>query len=160
MSGMADVLRRAPDLIRGHAGGRREVQALRPARAVLALLCLAGPATGLAAEDELAVPSGMPVTLHEMFWDDQGNGPVYRFRFLAPEIGGESPVAYEEVAADMDALCQGFAAPRLDGAEPAPSRIVISLMAEPVEYGDPSPGIRQYFEAYSLQGGLCIWEAF
>ncbi|MCR8546670.1 DUF6497 family protein [Salipiger sp. P9] len=129
-------------------------------RALMLALCLAGPASALALDETVTVPSGMPVAFHEMLWDDPGGGAIYRFRFLAPEIGGAQPRPYEEVAADMDFLCQDIAAPELAEATPAAARIVISLMAEPVEFGDPSPSVRQYFEAYSLRDGLCIWEAF
>ncbi|WP_236016521.1 DUF6497 family protein [Salipiger abyssi] len=152
-------LRRAPDLFRGLMTGR-EVPARGPGRGLLLALCLADPAFALAESAPVAVPSGMPVAFHDMRMDAPGEGAIYRFRFVAPEIGGDSPRPYEEVSGDMDFLCQDVAAGELAGAEPVPARIVISLMAEPVEFGDPSPGIRQYFEAYSLRDGRCIWEAF
>lgn len=123
-------------------------------------LGLAGPAFPLADTALLEVPSGMPVRFHDAIAGEQGAASVHRFRFVAPEIGGAAPRPYEEVAPDMDSLCQTFALPRLEGGVPPADRIVISLMAEPVAFGDPSPGTPQYFEAYSLRDGRCIWEAF
>lgn len=37
---------------------------------------------------------------------------------------------------------------------------MISLMESPVEFGVASPDTVQYFEAYSVSDGRCIWEAF
>ncbi|MCT4371201.1 acetolactate synthase [Yangia mangrovi] len=109
-------------------------------------------------ESVVAVPSGMPVTFYDALWDD--SAAVERFRFLAPEIGGFAPRGFDEVSADMQHLCDSFALSRLGEVEVIPSLIVISLMAEPVAYGESRPEIRQYFEAYSPRNGACVWEAF
>ncbi|KAA8606688.1 acetolactate synthase [Salipiger aestuarii] len=108
----------------------------------------------------VAVPSGMAVSFHEMLWDDSGQGPVYRLRFVAPAIGDGGALDYDALSADMDALCNGVAVPATDGVAPTPARIVISLMAAPTVFGQPSPDTRQIFEAYTLRDGVCIWEAF
>ncbi|NIY98355.1 acetolactate synthase [Salipiger sp. HF18] len=126
----------------------------------LPVILLVAAAAMPAAGEPVVVPSGMPVSFEDVIWDQPGDGLVYRFRFLAPEIGGEAPRLYEEVSSDMDYLCESFALPRLAAIGPEPSRIVISLMAEPVAFGDPAPEVRQYFEAYSHAEGNCIWEAF
>ncbi|MBR9893589.1 acetolactate synthase [bacterium] len=111
--------------------------------------------------DAVAVPSGMPVTFHDMIWDEPvGAGLIYRFRFVAPEIGGDAPRPFSEVSGDMDLLCQDYALPRLSELGPRPSRVMISLMAAPVEFGVASPDVIQYFEAYSVSDDRCIWEAF
>lgn len=107
----------------------------------------------------LEVPSGLAVSFHDMLWDEPGSGLVYRFRFLAPGIAAQE-TDYEAVAADMDKLCTDFAIPRLAQTGPQPSRIVITLMSEPVEFGVMTPGVTQFFESYSIDGPLCIWEAF
>ncbi|WP_417720971.1 DUF6497 family protein [Salipiger sp.] len=126
--------------------------------AALALLC--GPTAAMAGDEPVAVPSGMRVAFHDVIRDAPGEGLIYRFRFVAPEIGGDAPRPYEEVAPDMDFLCDGYAVPRLAQTGPVPGRIVISLMADVVEFGEPNPEIPQYFESYSLRDGACIWEAF
>lgn len=118
------------------------------------------------------LPSGHAVIFHDMIEDAPRNGSstnTVRFRFVAPQIGGDAALPYEDVAADMDLLCQEVAAPGLEsrtmlrdaGAGSAKDlRIVISMMEQPVAFGETTPGIRQYFEAYSLEDGRCIWEAF
>lgn len=126
---------------------------------ILALAFAMTPGLATAQEESaVAVPSGMPVTFYDSSLDS--GAAVERFRFLAPRIGGSSPLSYDEVAPDMQHLCDSFALPRLGEEAVIPSLIVISLMAEPVEVGVTSPEIRQYFEAYSPQGGTCVWEAF
>lgn len=123
----------------------------------LAFAMTPGLATALE-ESVVAVPSGMPVTFYDALWD--ASAAIERFRFLAPQIGGATPRSFDEVAADMQHLCDSFALPQLGGAEVIPSLIVISLMAEPVAHGESTPEIRQYFEAYSPRNGVCVWEAF
>lgn len=99
--------------------------------------------------------SGLPVTL----FDEIDEVPTYRFRYLVPALAtGE--IDYEAMASDMEGLCQSDALPRLMTAGAVPERIIVTLMAEPVEFGVMTPEIPQFFESYLVQDGLCIWEAF
>ncbi|MDU8913246.1 DUF6497 family protein [Aestuariicoccus sp. MJ-SS9] len=127
---------------------------MRPALLLAALTV--GPAF---ADGALAVPSGMPVTFHEMLWDQPGQGLTYRFRFVAPEIGPGGR-AFEEVALDMEHLCQTYALPKLAAIGPKPAQIVISLAQKSVEFGQPAPDVPQFFEAYRVEDDTCIWEVF
>lgn len=117
------------------------------------------PATAAIASEPIAVPSGLDVSYHDIIWDTPGEGLTYRFRFLAPSIA-EGEIDYMSVASDMEFLCNDFALPRLAQIGPQPNRITITLMEEPVDFGIMSPGITQYFESFSLENDLCIWEAF
>ena len=117
------------------------------------------PSAG-AADDLLPVPSGQPVTFHEMLWDRPGGGLIYRFRFIAPEIGEEGR-EYEDVEADMQHLCETFAIPRTEtGTGPKPKQIVISLGQAESEFGEANPDVIQFFEAYRIENGACILEFF
>ena len=120
------------------------------------LLLLAGP---LFAEEPLDVPSGQRVTFHEMLWDRPGGGLVYRFRFIAPEIGREGR-EYEDVEADMQHLCETFALDRIADTGPKPSQIVISFSQSETEFGIADPDVTQFFEAYRVEDGTCILEFF
>ena len=126
---------------------------MRPA----ALLCLlAVPAL---AEDEVPVPSGQIVTFVEAILNEAGpEGQTARFRFIAPAIAED--VDFDTAVADMQHLCDTFALPRVTGTGTLPQQIVISLSAEPVPFGEAAPGVTQFFEAYSLADGACIWEVF
>lgn len=104
------------------------------------------------------VPSGRLVTLIDVITNIPGNsGAAARFRFLAP---GLTPDDTETAAADMQALCDGYALPRTVGSVPQPTEIIISLSAEAVPFGQPSPEVVQFFETYRAEGGACIWEPF
>lgn len=112
--------------------------------------------------DPVAVPSGQVVTLQDVIRSDDGAlGPVLRFRFVAPQIAGASTdVDFETVSADMLALCQGYAVPRLAGLGAAPRQVIISLAAEATPFGEANPDVTQFFEAYRVENGVCIWEMF
>ena len=110
----------------------------------------------------IAVPSGQAVTLQDVIWNAAGpDGLTLRFRFLAPQIAREAgDVDFETASADMLALCQTFALPRLAELGPQPQQIIISLADRVVPFGETSPDATQYFEAYSIENGTCIWEMF
>jgi hypothetical protein len=111
------------------------------------------------ASEPLEVPSGQPVTFHEMLWDRPGSGLVYRFRFVAPEIGQEGR-EYEDVEVDMRHLCETYAIPRLAEIGPQPSQIVISLSQQETEFGVAYDDVTQFFEAYRIEDETCILEFF
>jgi hypothetical protein len=125
----------------------------------LTLACLSTASFADDSDVAIEVPSGQPVSFLEMLWDRPGFGLFYRYRFLAPELG-EPGRGFDDVAADLEHLCNAFAIPRLAQTGPQPSQIVISLSSAPVEFGESAPDITQYFEAYSVEDGRCIWEVF
>lgn len=110
----------------------------------------------------LALPSGQTVTLIETISNAPGPmGAVARFRFLAPEIAAEGgTVGFDTAAEDMLWLCQNYALARVAEFGPLPSQIIISLEDRPVPFGEADPDATQFFEAYSIENGACIWEVF
>jgi hypothetical protein len=38
--------------------------------------------------------------------------------------------------------------------------VVISLMQSPVDFGVMTPDVVQFFESFTIENDLCIWEAF
>lgn len=108
--------------------------------------------------EPVAVPSGLDVQFHDVIHDALGDGYTYRFRFVAPAIG--EGTEFTEVFGDMDHLCTSYALERVPHPGPRPKRIVISLMSAPTEFGAMNPDVVQYFESYSIENDLCIWEAF
>ena len=103
------------------------------------------------------VPSGMEVRYLDTVQNAPGAGLVYRFRFVAPAI---RPGSSDAVAADMQALCESFALPRLPATGPQPNQVVIALADRPLKFGEPAPQAVQFFEAYRPEGAKCIWELF
>lgn len=113
-------------------------------------------------DQPITVPSGQAVTLQETIWNVPGpEGLVTRFRFIAPGIAREGgTVDFETASADMLHLCQSFALERVTTAGALPSQIIISFSDQVVPFGEAAPDATQYFEAYRIENGSCIWEAF
>jgi hypothetical protein len=107
------------------------------------------------------VPSGQDVRLIEVVWGAPGpEGLTYRFRFLAPAIAPGGGVDFDTAVIDMEVLCRDYALPRIAAIGPVPTQIVVSLSDRPVPFGEADPTATQFFEAYSIEGGTCIWEPF
>ena len=112
--------------------------------------------------DSIPVPSGQMVVLQDVVSNVPGpNGLTIRFRFIAPAIsqsGGTIPL--ETAQGDMEALCNSYALSRIAEFGPMPSQVVISLADIAVPFGEASPDATQYFEAYSIKDGACMWDVF
>lgn len=126
----------------------------------LVLLTSAGGCEEKAApvEGAITVPSGREVTFLDVITNVPGTeGATARFRFVAP---GLAPEDAEPAAADMQVLCDSYALPRTDAMVPPPNQIVITLSAAAVPFGEAAPDVTQFFEAYAIEGGACIWQVF
>lgn len=110
----------------------------------------------------IPVPSGQAVSLQEVIWNEPGPmGLTLRFRFVAPAIAaGTGTVDSETASADMAALCQSFALPRISDFGPQPAQVIISMSDQPVPFGESAPEITQFFEAFRIEDGACVWEMF
>ncbi len=98
---------------------------------------------------------GLEIRFHDVIAEP----PVWRVRYVAPGLSEEG-VTYADVAEDMQILCAEDALPRVTEGGTVPQTIVITLMSEPVTFGVMTPGVRQFFESYRVEGPRCIWEAF
>lgn len=106
--------------------------------------------------DAVAVPSGRVVQALDVITDLQGpEGATARFRFVVPGLMPD-----EDASADMRAVCDSYALPRTEAMVPAPQQIVITFADRAVPFGEPAPEAVQFFEAYSLRDGACVWEMF
>ena len=120
------------------------------------------PPPDLAMPSDLAVPSGQVVTLIDTIQGATGpEGLTLRFRFLAPAITREGgTISAEQAQADMAHLCLHYALPRVPQSGPAIQQVIISLSDRPVLFGEADTEATQYFEAFSIADGTCIWEPF
>jgi hypothetical protein len=110
------------------------------------------------AEGAIPVPSGREVSLIDVVTNAPGpEGATARFRFLVPDLSTND---VETTADDMQALCDGYALPRVEGMVPKPQQVIISLASEAVPFGQPAPEVVQFFEAYRIADGACVWAAF
>jgi Family of unknown function (DUF6497) len=110
------------------------------------------------AGDALVVPSGREVAFRDVITNVPGaEGATARFRFVAPGLTMDDS---EAAAADMQALCDSYALARTEGMVPQPEQIIISVSEADVPFGEAAPDVTQFFEAYSIKDGACIWEVF
>ncbi len=105
-------------------------------------------------------PSGVGMTLHEVLYEEQpySGETLIVVRVVAPAI--TSPVLAATVQADMQWVCETWGLPASSRLSVPADQIVVELMAEPITRGEPAPDITQFFETYSPQDDVCIWELF
>ena len=106
----------------------------------------------------LDVPSNQPIKVLEYLSDMDAIGTVLRARYLAPTLTGSDDI--DAVLDDMAVLCESDAISIRETMDPAPTRIIVSLSSEPVDFGASVSDVTQYFEAYRVEDGRCIWELF
>lgn len=110
--------------------------------------------------DPIAVPSGMEVRWLETLRDSQGPaGLTMRFRFVAPGLA-KKKVSQEAIDKDMATLCNDYALPRIAKSGPQPAQIIIAVADRVFPFGEADESVKQYFEAYSIENGACVWELF
>ncbi|MFY0635920.1 MAG: hypothetical protein JXQ91_19075 [Vannielia sp.] len=80
-------------------------------------------------------------------------------RYLAPQIARQGgTLGYEDVAAEMDALCNGEALATAKAHESPIDQIVIALMDRVVERGQPDPEATQFIASYLVTEAGCEWQ--
>lgn len=134
-----------------------------PSFPVVIFLAISGLVLPVAAQDTalVDVPSGQPVSLIDVILNEPGPaGSTMRVRFLAPEIAPNASISFETAVIDMAALCDSYALPRATEATPSPDQVIISLADRIVPFGQTDPEATQYFEAYRIDDGTCVWDMF
>ena len=105
------------------------------------------------------VPSGQPITLHEVLVDQVNDETWLRFRFIAPLIARDTgTIDYATAAPDMQHLCDTVALSYMQDLTLEGEMIVISLSDRETEFGTPDPDATQFFEAFRPVDNSCIWE--
>lgn len=133
------------------------------------LLCLCGtPALALSRGTPqpapldpaaLTLPSGQTVSLLET--RAERGGALSRLRFVAPDLADPAQRPdFDALTGDLLWLCEEAGLKTLLADAETPAQIIVSLSAQPVEFGVQSPEIEQVFESYSVQGETCILEMF
>ena len=111
----------------------------------MAVVC----ATAAGAQD-IALPSGASATLFETLPEET----LVRFRFMSDGLAADTD--YDLIAADMTALCETTAGEVPSGL----NRAVVSLSSQALPLGTVAPEVVQFFEAYTIEDGRCMWEPF
>ena len=116
---------------------------------------LSGATTAAGQEAAPTVPSGISLVLQEVRVDQVAGKDVVRFRYVAPQL---EKIGFATIEADFGALCTTQVLPWLAGQGRAVTQAVVSIASAPVEFGVAAPEVTQFFEAYRLDDGACIWE--
>ena len=133
-------------------------------RALMGFTALAGFFAGVAMADDtpeyMAVPSGYEYYLHEAIFETrQDNSLVARFRYVMPIIGQEA-VTFDDVEFDFLFLCETQALRSLKKEQKDVDQVIVSLSDRETDFGSTTSVATQFFEAYSIKNGSCIWEGF
>lgn len=122
---------------------------------IIIVLALAGCRT-----QEMRLPSGLSAERAEILTETQPGGEIWLIlRVVAPRLA-ERPRSAVETAADTAALCETWGIEAAEAATDTPDQIVVQMMSELVERGQPAPDVTQVFAGYRFQNGRCIWEDF
>ncbi|MGI3183459.1 DUF6497 family protein [Nioella aestuarii] len=128
---------------------------MRALAVILTLVALAG-----CREEALELPSGLAVELAGTLVEPQPDGETWLIlQVLAPSLAGER-ISADNMAEDTGVICDTWGLVAAAEADQTPDQIVIQVMSEWVERGQPAPGVTQVFAGYRLQNGSCIWEDF
>lgn len=120
---------------------------------------LLGAATAGVLEETPVVPSGNDLQFQEMIFETRADSSrVARFRYVMPLI--RQGVEFAQIEADFFHLCIGVAVPYLAIEGETVDQVIISMADRETEFGVLSTLGTQYFEAFSVQDGTCIWEGF
>ena len=127
-------------------------------------LLLAG-ALGLAAlpgevlAGSVTLPSGHAAQFHDAIWEEDSG--MLRLRYLVPAVEDAAYAGDQDaIFADMEALCAGPGRAMIAEDGNPWDGVTVTMMAAPVEFGRSAPDVVQFFEAFILQDGLCILDAF
>ncbi|MFN2306698.1 MAG: DUF6497 family protein [Paracoccaceae bacterium] len=143
--------------LRARAGDRdRRQVGHEQGRAYLgvALALIAGFVPSSSAATEVAVPSGLDVTLFDVILEE--DPPVARFRFLAPEIG-EDGSSFADIVPDIEYLCTAVIVPSLEAHAWTGETVVVSMSSEAVDFGMSAPDVTQFFQPFQIEEGDCAW---
>lgn len=131
----------------------------RPRRGalILGLLFFASPACAAELPEDWAAFHDAVVEVHV----GRTEGAEERWlvmRYLAPQIARDGgSLGYEDVAEEMDALCNGEGLSTALAHESPVDQIVITLMDRVVERGQPDPEATQFIASYDVTEAGCEW---
>ncbi|SDW72699.1 DUF6497 family protein [Roseicitreum antarcticum] len=129
------------------------------------VFCLAVSLAPLPAQAlEVALPSGKVAALYETILDQDAGIGRFRFTMDALQTDPEALTSGPERVRDLTFLCETTALPALRALDPERgaemAAVVISVAARQTTFGDTTPDVAQFFEAFVIEGDHCIWDEF
>ena len=127
--------------------------------AALAGALMSGAATARVLEETPTVPSGNEIFLQEILFETRDDASrVARFRYIMPLI--RQGVEFADIEEDFFHLCIGVAVPYLANEGETVDQVIISMSDRETDFGVLDTLATQYFEAFTVKDGICIWEGF
>ncbi|MCW9043518.1 MAG: DUF6497 family protein [Pseudopelagicola sp.] len=130
---------------------------------VLNIAAIGGTLAAAAAageEETPVVPSGQALYLQESLYETRADRTrVLRLRYVMPAIA-EAGLGYGALEADFPYLCNEVALAALAKTDAPVAQVIISLADRETPFGEPAPDATQFFEAFRVENGTCIWEGF
>ncbi len=151
---------RTADRLRSGDGGPGELAIAAGWRmAVSAGLLALALLPGRAGADTLVLPSGQDAEFHDAYWEEDSG--TLRLRYVVPAVGDDAYARdHDAVFADMESLCAGPGLAMIEDDGNAWDGVTVTMMAMAVEFGHTAPDVVQFFEAFLVQDGNCIWDEF
>ncbi len=127
-------------------------------KVALAAICVG--LASFASAQEVAVPSGVPMTLYDVRLEDEPE-QVARFRFVSAAIdpSGEGRT-FGDLVDDLQFICEQVVVPSLAANDWTGQSVVISVSSQETEFGIYDDSVTQFFQPYQIKDGTCAWEEF
>ncbi len=114
---------------------------------------------GSAAAQQIAVPSGLDLSLYDVILEAETQ--TARFRFVMPAIDpAQGGAEFAEILGDLQYVCDSVVVPALSQNGWASGQIVLSVSDEQVVFGIYNPDVTQFFQPFRLENMTCVWEDF
>ncbi len=108
---------------------------------------------------EVTLPSGAGVAFHDAMWEEDSG--ALRLRYIVDAVADPAYAAQDQaVFADMEWLCESQALPMIRVNGNPWDAVLITLMAEPLPFGEIAPDVVQFFEAFQIVDNHCIWDEY
>lgn len=120
------------------------------------------PGLSVADKHRITAPSGLAFDPPEVIFEPAGvlsaQAKKLRLRFVAPEIADTETYGFEALEADFEFLCTVSGLKIAQRSAPKVEQIIVSISSDPVALGETAPNVAQYFDAFSVTDGTCIWD--
>ncbi len=109
----------------------------------------------------VSLPSGLVVARQEIRLEPVG-APTHgvqtvRLRYVSEQLDGAA-FGFEQIEGDFTHLCTSFGLRARQQSAPNAEQIIISIASQPTAFGETAPNVVQYFDAFKVEDGACIWE--
>ena len=126
----------------------------------IAAATLLSSMTAVDAGEGKLLPSGLVVAPPDVRLEPMGvpthSVRTVRLRYVSEQLG-EKAFSFDQIEGDFAHLCETDGLMTRARSAPKAEQIIISISSEPLVFGEISPEIIQYFDAFDVVSEACIW---